>query len=101
MYIPLYGRIFGGIPKMLVLCDFLKKLVSDKKFTGLLELIQLYKQKPLEKILSFTIYQNYTLALTVYHHLVYYPFHLLAQPRFSGLGLGLGLGVGIKVRVLV
>ena len=29
----------------------------------LLELIQLYKQNPLEKIYIFTIYQKYTLAL--------------------------------------
>ena len=32
--------------------------------------MQFYKQNPLEKILIFTIYQNYTLALTllkVYH----------------------------------
>ena len=51
---------------MLVLCNFLRKLmVSDKRFTGLLELIQLYKQKPLEIFVIFTIYQNYTLAL--YH----------------------------------
>ena len=31
--------------------------------TGLLELIQLYKQNPLEKFFIFTIYRNYTLAL--------------------------------------
>ena len=36
---------------------------QTKWFTGLLELIQLYKQNPLEKILIFTIYQNYTLAV--------------------------------------
>ena len=29
----------------------------------LLELIQLYKQNPLEKVFIFTIYQNYTLVL--------------------------------------
>ena len=35
-----------------------------KRFTGLLELIQLYnKQNPLQKIFICTIYQNYTLAL--------------------------------------
>ena len=34
-----------------------------KWFTWLLELVQLYKQNPLEKILIFNIYQNYTLAL--------------------------------------
>ena len=36
---------------------------QTKWFTGLLELIQLCKQNPLEKIFIFTIYQNYTLAL--------------------------------------
>ena len=41
---------------------------QTKRFTGLLELIKLYKQNSLEEILIFTIYQNYTLALidTVY-----------------------------------
>ena len=35
-------KIFGGIPKVLVLCNFLKILmVSDKTFTRLLELIKL------------------------------------------------------------
>ena len=36
---------------------------QTKWFTGLLELVQLYKQNPLEKSLIFTIYKNYTLAL--------------------------------------
>ena len=31
----------------------------------LLELVQLHKQNPFEKFLSFTIDQKYTLALTV------------------------------------
>ena len=34
-----------------------------------LELIQLYKQNPLEKFFIFTIYQNYTLALNESHDL--------------------------------
>ena len=34
-------------------------------FTGLLELIELCEQNPLENIYTFTIYQNYTLALTL------------------------------------
>ena len=58
---------------MLVLCSFLRKfMVSEKRFTGLLELIQIYKQNQLEKFLIFTIYQNYTLALIhilCYHNL--------------------------------
>ena len=37
---------------------------QTKRFTGLLELVQLYKQNPLEKYSIFTIYQNYTLVLT-------------------------------------
>ena len=40
-------------------------MVQTKRFTGLLELMQLYKQNPLEKVLIFTIYQNYTLALHI------------------------------------
>ena len=36
---------------------------QTKRFTGLLELVQRYKQNPLENILIFTTYQNYTLAL--------------------------------------
>ena len=36
---------------------------QTKRFTGLLELIQLFKLNPLEKFFIFTIYQNYTLAL--------------------------------------
>ena len=35
----------------------------------------------------------------VYSKLVHYPFRLIAQARFSGLGLGLELGVGIRVLV--
>ena len=43
-------RFFGGIPKMLVLCNFLEILtVSDKT----MELIQLYKQNPLEIFFNF------------------------------------------------
>ena len=36
---------------------------QTKRFTGLLELLQLYKQDPLEKFFILTIFQNYTLAL--------------------------------------
>ena len=49
MYIFVHDSMvdFRGHPKMLVLCNLLRKLmVSDKIFTGLLELIQLYKQSP-------------------------------------------------------
>ena len=48
---------------MLVLCNFLRILMVSDETTGFLELIQLYKQNPLEKVLIFIIYQNYTLAL--------------------------------------
>ena len=44
---------------MLVLCIF------SKWFTELLELIQLFKQSSLEKFFIFTIYQHYTLALSL------------------------------------
>ena len=51
----------GGIPKMLVLCSFLKILmVSDEMIH---RAFRTHKQNPLEEILIFTIYQNYTLAL--------------------------------------
>ena len=33
----------------------------------------------------------------VYSQLVYYPFRLIAQPRFSGLGLGLGSRIRVRV----
>ena len=41
-----------------------------KRFTGLLELIQCYKQTPFEKIFIFTIYQNYTFALRLFQDLL-------------------------------
>ena len=43
-------------------------MVSEEEniFTGLLELVQIYKQNPLEKFFIVTIYENYTLALTEY-----------------------------------
>ena len=41
----------------------------QKLFTRLLELMQLYKQNQLEKFFIFTIYQNYTLALTLHHYM--------------------------------
>ena len=72
MYITLYSRIFGGIPKMVVLCNFCRNWrFQTNIFTGLLELIQLYKQNPLEKFFIFTIYQNYTLALS-FNDLLFY-----------------------------
>ena len=36
---------------------------QTKRFTGLLELIKIYKQNPPEKFFIFTIYPNYALAL--------------------------------------
>ena len=41
--------------------------------TELLELLQLFKQNPLEKTLIFTIHQNYTLALI--HDYLHTPNH--------------------------
>ena len=52
--------------------------VKMKWFTGLLELVQLYKQDPLENIFIFTIYQNYTLALSSINLLTYLPMGFLA-----------------------
>ena len=64
MYITNMVKCLGGIPKMLVLCNFLKILmVQTKQFVRLLELIQLYKLNPLEKTFILTMYQNCTLAL--------------------------------------
>ena len=54
MYITLWQN-FRGHPENVSFMQF-------AIFTGLLELIQLYKQNQLEKFLIFTIYQNYTLA---------------------------------------
>ena len=51
---------------MLVLCNFLRKLVvSDIKIHRAFRIhaTLFYKQNPLEKFFIFTIYQNYTLAL--------------------------------------
>ena len=65
----LYGRILGGIPIMLVLCNFLRKLmVSNKKIHRALRThtCNSYEQYPLEIFFIFTIYQNYTLALRVF-----------------------------------
>ena len=63
------GIILGGIPIMLVLCNFLRKLmVSNKKIHRALRthIYNSYEQYPLEKFFIFTIYpQNYTLALIV------------------------------------
>ena len=50
----------GGIPKMFVSCNFQNILmVSDRAFKTCATL----KQNPLEKMLIFAIYQDYTLAL--------------------------------------
>ena len=53
---------------MLVLCNFLRKLmVSNKKIHRALRTHTnySYEQYPLEKFFIFTIYQNYTLALSI------------------------------------
>ena len=62
---------FGGIPvpKILVLCSFLKIVISGfrQNYSQGLELIKLYEQfkAKIEEIKNFTIYQNYTLALSL------------------------------------
>ena len=64
MYITLWQN-FRGHPENVSFMHFSQKIdgFRQKRFTGLLELVQLYKQNPFEKFLNFTIYQNYTLAL--------------------------------------
>ena len=62
MYITMV-EFLEGIPKMLVLCNFLRKLiVSDKTIHGAFrtQFLQLYEENQLGKFFIFTIYQNYT-----------------------------------------
>ena len=62
MYINLWSN-FRGHPKFFSSSIFTKYwLFLTKQFTGLLELMKLYKQN-LKDFFFFTIYQNYTLAL--------------------------------------
>ena len=67
MYITLWYN-FRGHPENVSFMQFSQKIdgFRQKRFTGLFELIQFYKQNPLEKFFIFTIYQNYTLALKVF-----------------------------------
>ena len=60
-------EIFGGHPENVSFYAIFSEnwWFQTKRFTGLLELVQLFKQNPLEKFFIFTIYQNYTLALTL------------------------------------
>ena len=46
------------------------------------------------KVPGLDVKGNYHL---VYTQLVYYPFRLIAQPRFSGLGIGLGSRIRVRV----
>ena len=59
------GEFSGGIPIILVLCNFLQKIdgFEQKDSQGFENSYNSYKQYLLEKFLIFTIYQNYTLAL--------------------------------------
>ena len=61
----LYGRILGGIPIMIVLCNFLTKIdgFEQKYSQGFENSYNSHEQYPLEKFFIFTIYQNHTLAL--------------------------------------
>ena len=57
----------GGNPKMLSFMQFSQNIDGFTQMIHrafILELIQLYKQNPLEKFFIFIIYQNNTLALT-------------------------------------
>ena len=66
MYINLSITEFPGPSRKFVFyASFSENLwFQTIRFTGLLELVQLYKQNQLDKIFIFTIYQNYTLDLT-------------------------------------
>ena len=62
---------FPGASQKIYFCAVFSKFwwFQTKWSTGLLELIKLYfKQNPLEEILIFTIYQNYTMALIAACH---------------------------------
>ena len=65
MYISLWELFSGGIPIMLVLCNFPTKIdgFEQKDSQGFENSYNSYEQYPLEKFFIFTIYQNYTLAL--------------------------------------
>ena len=61
-----YGKILGGIPKMLVFIQFSQNIGfrqnNLQSFSKeLIQVIQLYKQNLLEIFFFFTIYQNYWL----------------------------------------
>ena len=64
-YITLLWK-FRGHPENDSFMQFSQRIdgFRQKRFTMLLEITQLYKQNPLEQILNFTIYQNYTLTLS-------------------------------------
>ena len=56
---------FRGHPENVSFMQFSQKIDGFRqKDSGLLELVQLYKQNPLDKFFIFTMYQNYTLALS-------------------------------------
>ena len=59
------GEFPGGIPIMLVLCNFSTKIdgFEQKDSQGFENSYNSYEQYPLQKFFIFTIYQNYTLAL--------------------------------------
>ena len=52
-------KLSGASPQKIVFMQFSQNIAG---FTQL-QLIQLYRRNPLEKLFSFAIYQNYTLAL--------------------------------------
>ena len=62
MYINLWSN-FLGHPEMLVFCNFFQNI-------GVRQFVKRYTQTPLQYFLIFTVYQNYTLALTI--KLVFY-----------------------------
>ena len=63
-YVHNSGKIFGGIPKSLILCNFLQ-MVSDKIIHKAFRTHTTLWTKPIREFFIFTIYQNYTLALNL------------------------------------
>ena len=68
MYISLWEN-YRGHPNNIILMQFSLKIdgFEQKDSQGFENSYNSYEQYPLEKFFIFTIYQNYTLALTLFH----------------------------------
>ena len=69
MYISLWEN-YRGHPDNIIFMQFSTKIdgFEQKDSQGFENSYNSYEQYPLEKFFIFTIYQNYTLALTIYGH---------------------------------